>query len=92
MTQQRVHRFESGETRFRVEDILQFSEALKCEPNDLIPGARTLSDRERALLTIFSQLPPEEQDKFLRVGNALAEPPPEDNGGSTGQTPHRKVS
>ncbi|WP_041794825.1 helix-turn-helix domain-containing protein [Pararhodospirillum photometricum] len=65
----------------RVEVIVKLSKVLECRLEWLLTGegpetdeAPAMTPRQRALLDLFSALPPEDQDRALRLARALAEP------------------
>lgn len=66
---------ERGSTRLKAAAMRQIAKELGCHPLELLPDGEGIGARERTLLQLFSAMTPEQQDQFIRVGSALAEPP-----------------
>ena len=83
-TPQQISHLERSKRQLTQGWMNRLSEALRCQPADLLPQAPASPDggdrraREAALLELFRTLPTSEQDVFLKIGNAIAgfAPPP----------------
>lgn len=75
-------------TRPRADTLAKLAEPLGVTALDLMPGdpppvAAEISPREQAMLDLFRNLPPGEQDRFMKVAAALAKPADDDAGDGT---------
>lgn len=70
---QQISRLELGQRRLPTVWMDRIAEALRCQPTDIIAAAAG-SPRKRAMMDIFDRLDPEDQDRLIKMGTALAEP------------------
>lgn len=67
--QSRIGNYESGSRNIGIDDAIKLAKALKIQPADLIFGEDAtdswLTPKHKRLITLFDQLPPDEQDKMI---------------------------
>lgn len=76
-TTQQVSHLERGKRRLTLQWMQRVAAALECDPADLLPSRdrpTVGNPREEALLNLFRALPSAEQDAFLKIGDAMAQP------------------
>lgn len=75
---QQVCALENGTRKLAPEWIDRLSKVLKCSKAELLgeSAPEQLTNREKALLEIFRNLPEREQDGLLAAFNVLAQPAP----------------
>lgn len=70
---QQISFLEKGKRRLTVDWMTRISEALGCQPADLISGDIEIrNERERAMMEFFRGLSEEQQEAFLKATDALA--------------------
>lgn len=74
-----IQRYETGLRQLKLHHLKIFAEALRCEPGDILPSGPALSAEQRALVELFDRLAPADQEKLLRIAEAI-------------ETPNRKAS
>lgn len=78
-TTQQISKLENGDRKLAPEWIDRLSKALQCSKAELLgeEAPEQLTNREKALLEIFRNLPEREQDGLLAAFNVLAQPAPD---------------
>jgi transcriptional regulator with XRE-family HTH domain len=71
---QSIARQETGETPITFDRAEQYAKVLKIKPEELLREGLRVNPKMRGLVEIFDTLTAEDQDRFLRMGYAFAEP------------------
>jgi transcriptional regulator with XRE-family HTH domain len=69
-----ITKLERGERQLTQHWMERIAAALECNPQDLLPGTPTLTEKEKAVLAVYNKLTPEQQRAVMQVATALSEP------------------
>lgn len=77
LTQQKhqsVARHETGDNQITLVQMELYAKALRIKPEELLKDSLRVNPKLRGLVEVFDTLTPIDQDRFLRMGYAFAEP------------------
>lgn len=71
---QSVARHETGLNQMTLAQMEVYARALKIKPEELLNGSARINPELRELMVAIDKMPPADQQRFLRMGQAFAEP------------------
>ena len=73
-TQQQIARLENGDRELTASWLMRLATALECHAIELLPEEIAFSRRTQAMAVLFEDLSPEDQERLLKLCDALSKP------------------